>query len=438
MPKQKGCDNVAMATRTSFPNQNNKGTSSDMVRMLAKEPTILLPSIKNRPLLKTRSTENITVAENHTHNTVDPVNLTRTNDHAHNNNHHYGNNKGVSLRSHTHKTSNRKDSSHTHNPVCIDDHAHNSANINKDNSTKNDHTHDLLSHTHNFGNDNIVYIQDTSEDNSDIESVITINIDSPIIIVDESDIDTPPSSLSPPTDDGIPTRTCNGLTDLFKRKANSVALNSPVCTDRNVYHAVLLEWQVCLNRNLNTDASIIVENTVDLTPPPLTFNYISENIYSKGVPRPDPMAVVGCSCTECSESSNCCPHMAGHKFAYYRNGKLKIGAKTPIYECNSMCSCDENCSNRVVQKGSQYSFCIFRTHNGRGWGAKTCCPIEKGRFVMEYVGEVITFEEAERRGKQYDKEGATYLFDLDYDSIDFTIDATLNGNVSHFLNHSVS
>ena len=60
--------------------------------------------------------------------------------------------------------------------------------------------------------------------------------------------------------------------------------------------------------------------------------------------------------------------------------------------------------------------------------------------MTEYVGEIITTEEAERRGKFYDQAGATYLFDLDFDDDvqAFTIDATKYGNVSHFLNHSVS
>uniref|UniRef100_A0A0L8G9I8 SET domain-containing protein n=1 Tax=Octopus bimaculoides TaxID=37653 RepID=A0A0L8G9I8_OCTBM len=52
--------------------------------------------------------------------------------------------------------------------------------------------------------------------------------------------------------------------------------------------------------------------------------------------------------------------------------------------------------------------------------------------------EVITNEEAERRGKRYDAEGRTYLFDLDYNDGDcpFTVDAGYYGNVSHFVNHS--
>lgn len=67
-------------------------------------------------------------------------------------------------------------------------------------------------------------------------------------------------------------------------------------------------------------------------------------------------------------------------------------------------------------------------------------PIKANTFVTEYVGEVVTTEEAERRGQLYDQEGRTYLFDLDFDCDDnaFTIDAAHYGNISHFFNHSVS
>lgn len=38
----------------------------------------------------------------------------------------------------------------------------------------------------------------------------------------------------------------------------------------------------------------------------------------------------------------------------------------------------------------------------------------------------------------YDQQGVTYLFDLDYVVDEFTVDAAHYGNVSHFINHSVS
>ena len=83
---------------------------------------------------------------------------------------------------------------------------------------------------------------------------------------------------------------------------------------------------------------------------------------------------------------------------------------------------------------------IFRTPDGRGWGVKTLDMIRKNQFVLEYVGEIITSDEAERRGKIYDAAQQTYLFDLDLETgeASYTIDAYRYGNVSHFINHSVS
>lgn len=83
---------------------------------------------------------------------------------------------------------------------------------------------------------------------------------------------------------------------------------------------------------------------------------------------------------------------------------------------------------------------IFRTSDGRGWGIKTLEFIPKNQFVMEYVGEIITNDEAERRGELYDAAHQTYLFDLDLarNEAIYTIDACNYGNVSHFINHSVS
>ena len=60
--------------------------------------------------------------------------------------------------------------------------------------------------------------------------------------------------------------------------------------------------------------------------------------------------------------------------------------------------------------------------------------------MCDLVFQVITDREAERRGKSYDAEGMTYLFDLDFNDEEypFTVDAGSCGNVSHFVNHSVS
>lgn len=217
-----------------------------------------------------------------------------------------------------------------------------------------------------------------------------------------------------------------------------------------LYKELLLNWQHELNKQRDgTDEFIIVENLFDRVPPPPDFTYISSNHYSVGVPDPSSPEVssslCGCECyslgKKCGTRSAtfCCPSMACAAFAYTRAGKVRVPPGTPIYECNSKCSCPPDCGNKVVQHGRKVPLCIFRTENGRGWGVKTMQPIRAHSFLTEYVGEVISSEEAERRGHLYDKQGTTYLFDLDFDddNSEFTIDATKEGNVSHFFNHSV-
>lgn len=234
-------------------------------------------------------------------------------------------------------------------------------------------------------------------------------------------------------------------------------LNSHTRSDRHsleyaslcTYKELIMDWQYELNKQRDgTDDIIYVENGLDMTPPPSDFNYVCSNVYAEGVPNPShpdlSSSLCGCECyylgRKCGPKSEfCCAHMAGSRFAYTPAGKVKVPPGTPIYECNTKCSCPSDCSNRIVQLGRKIPLCIFRTE-GRGWGVKTTEPIKPNTFVTEYVGEVITNEEAEKRGKKCDARGITYLFDLDFedDNSAFTIDAAIYGNISHFFNHSVS
>ena len=67
-----------------------------------------------------------------------------------------------------------------------------------------------------------------------------------------------------------------------------------------------------------------------------------------------------------------------------------------------------------------------------GWGIYNKRFLKKGSFVHEYIGELISQEEAERRGVLYDKMNRSYLFNLTADSV---IDASRKGNKMKFANH---
>ncbi|XP_033746371.1 histone-lysine N-methyltransferase SUV39H2-like [Pecten maximus] len=219
-------------------------------------------------------------------------------------------------------------------------------------------------------------------------------------------------------------RQLNPRTKFYKQKKDEV-------------RKALKEWETKLNKINNDPSPIFVENEVDLEGPPENFEYINDYKPGEGIDIPDD-PIIGCECEDCVEcKKKCCPSAFGSEFAYYKYKRLRIARGTPIYECNKRCKCGPECPNRVVQQGRKFKLCVFRTSNGRGWGVKTLQKIKKGSFVVEYVGEVITNEEAERRGRYYDAVGRTYLFDLDYNDGDcpFTVDAGYYGNVSHFINH---
>ncbi|DBB03339.1 TPA: hypothetical protein ACH3X3_010714 [Trebouxia sp. C0006] len=68
-----------------------------------------------------------------------------------------------------------------------------------------------------------------------------------------------------------------------------------------------------------------------------------------------------------------------------------------------------------------------------GWGAFAQEDIKRNEFVAEYTGELINHREADRRGKAYDRDCNTYLFDL---NDEWVIDAKHRGNKMRFANHS--
>lgn len=99
-----------------------------------------------------------------------------------------------------------------------------------------------------------------------------------------------------------------------------------------------------------------------------------------------------------------------------------------------LCACGANCANQRFQRRSYVAMMPFRTDN-RGWGIVTLEDIPRGRFVTEYVGEVIN--EAELRRRMVERGGSatrhTYFLSL---ADKETIDASRKGNLARFINHS--
>ncbi|XP_055930546.1 histone-lysine N-methyltransferase SUV39H2-like isoform X2 [Argiope bruennichi] len=198
----------------------------------------------------------------------------------------------------------------------------------------------------------------------------------------------------------------------------------------------LKEWEKDLNTH-NPAPYIEVENNVDLEEAPTGFKFIHDYVTTSVTINEEPVAF--CSCNNCFENKNsCCPLDSDAHFAYNKYRRLQLHPGYPVYECNKLCKCGKDCINRVVQNGQKVKVAIFRTSNGRGWGLKTLETIQKDQFVLEYLGEIVTSDEAEMRGNIYDYVERSYLFDLDYgeENCQYTVDAGHVGNAAHFINHS--
>ncbi|TDL21679.1 SET domain-containing protein [Rickenella mellea] len=204
----------------------------------------------------------------------------------------------------------------------------------------------------------------------------------------------------------------------------------------------LPEWQRNMPVVRLAFESAISENTVDDEPdappievrndvddeitPPWEFHYSNRMWHGKGVPPPDVKNLRGCDCVgACNPKSLTCacvkrqrkffkdePGFSG--FMYDEKGRLHLEyAGYPIFECNDLCQCTDDCRNRVAQLGRKCMVDIVKTPN-KGWGIFARHKIVKGTYVGIYAGELLKDDEGEERGKIYNQFGRTYLFDIDF------------------------
>ncbi|UJR15595.1 hypothetical protein I4U23_002531 [Adineta vaga] len=149
----------------------------------------------------------------------------------------------------------------------------------------------------------------------------------------------------------------------------------------------------------------------------------------------------GCLCSSEDTCTNCsCATRFG--LNYDSNCCLNSNKLGPVLECNSECDCLlETCQNRVSQQEDQSKNVQIISTSNKGNGVIINKPIQRsGTYIGEYVGEVLSEEEAHRRIAQTKTFEHNYL--LLYNEhhsqsiIKTFIDARYYGNWTRFINHS--
>ncbi|XP_029649008.1 histone-lysine N-methyltransferase EHMT2 isoform X3 [Octopus sinensis] len=175
-------------------------------------------------------------------------------------------------------------------------------------------------------------------------------------------------------------------------------------------------------------------NAIDDEGPPLDFQYVTQSVETTPLNINRVISSLqSCNCQDSCASMLCVCSRNSVQCWYDQMGRLvqEFNQLEPpyIFECNRNCRCWTTCNNRVVQNGIVCRLQLFKT-KGRGWGVKTLRDIPQGVFICEYIGELISDSEADRR------EDDSYLFDLDNkDGETYCIDARRYGNISRFINH---
>uniref|UniRef100_A0A3B3ZH64 Uncharacterized protein n=1 Tax=Periophthalmus magnuspinnatus TaxID=409849 RepID=A0A3B3ZH64_9GOBI len=181
-------------------------------------------------------------------------------------------------------------------------------------------------------------------------------------------------------------------------------------------------------------APISCVNGVDSEPCPDNFKYIPESCITSPLNiDKDITHLQHCTCTDDCSSVSCMCGQLSLRCWYDNEGRLPLDfcQREPqvLYECNHACSCWRTCRNRVVQNGLRVRLQVYRTQK-IGWGVKAMQDIPQGTFVCEYVGEIITDTEADKR------EDDSFLFTLGNKVGEaHCIDSRLFGNIGRFLNH---
>ncbi|KAH9624060.1 hypothetical protein KSS87_001821 [Heliosperma pusillum] len=104
-------------------------------------------------------------------------------------------------------------------------------------------------------------------------------------------------------------------------------------------------------------------------------------------------------------------------------------------ECvHGTCPCGDLCSNQQFQQRSYANLSWFRCGR-KGYGLQVLEDIFEGKFLIEYVGEVLDLQSYEARQKDYAFQGHKHFYFMTLNGNE-VIDACSKGNLGRFVNHS--
>ncbi|CAL9196123.1 unnamed protein product [Musa hybrid cultivar] len=156
----------------------------------------------------------------------------------------------------------------------------------------------------------------------------------------------------------------------------------------------------------------VMENKTEPSP----YVHIRRNVYL--IKKKRDGTETGGGCTNCNANSTC-----------KENCECSRGLSI---SCSKDCHCSDMCRNRPFRKEKKIK--VVKTEYC-GWGVVALEVMEKGDFVIEYIGEVIDDALCEQRLWDMKHRGDQKFYMCEIHK-DFIIDATFKGNTSRFLNHS--
>ncbi len=154
----------------------------------------------------------------------------------------------------------------------------------------------------------------------------------------------------------------------------------------------------------------------------------------------------GCHCKETC-SSDCDPPCSC-SIAYNTDSGLLLDTylskySPPLFECNAKCGCNLSCFNRATQRYtcSPNVDLFYTRRKGLGLHATRFTP--KGSYLGEYIGEVLSTSQTMERLGELEATDSCYIVQYKEhlstkNSLITNIDATNNGNLLRFVNHSCS